>query len=93
VEETNMDRDRSCTSDPDINRLEKLAEEPDKSKFHNELHRFLEPLDLDDSLDFLGDLRICFEAEKKLHPKVDLPHLDVPLPREIALLDKQARRA
>jgi hypothetical protein len=77
-------RSKLCSTIKVIDDLEKLAEQKDKSKFHEELHNTLRPFDMNYSLFFLWRLQDCFDAQKRLHPNLELPDIDVP--REQAIV-------
>ena len=68
-----------CKFDLDMRRFEQLAKNDKsagKSAFHRELDEFLKPLGGQDAFYFLDSLRDCFDAERKLHPKLDLPKFE-----------------
>jgi hypothetical protein len=87
VEGITMGDSKLCTRDRNINKFEVMAEKdhtPGKNGFYDELWNFLAPKSEDDQYFFMDGLRNCIEAEKQLHPKLDLPKFDwVARPREI----------
>jgi hypothetical protein len=74
-----------CTRHFELNRFEQLAEKKSgENLFHSELHLFLKPLSGNESIEFLGELKSCFGAERKVHPHLKLPKYDDwPQPHEI----------
>jgi hypothetical protein len=80
---------KSCTRDPNIFRFEQLAEK-DKhasefnSAFGDEVREFFKTKTPNERFQFLDQMRNCFDAERKLHPDVNLPKMDwLPRPIEI----------